>query len=326
MSESRPAHAYDWIGSSLAAPFALLALARLAAHDAVLPLVWANAITPWLYLPVWPLLALSIYLRRKVPIALSGFVAICHLVWVVPSIVPAGSYDPNARILRVATANLLYGNRRSITLLRELRSIEADVLVLEEVTPEWWASIESSELRTAYPHRAVSARNDAFGIAILSRVPIVRSEMTDLEDVPMIDATIAIEGGHVRILGVHTLPPVDSAYAAVWRAQLARIARIAREDRGALIVMGDLNATRHAAGFAALEREGLRDAHDARGRGLATTWPNGLRSLPPMHLDHVLSTDPLVAIAVREGVGAGSDHRPVVVDFAAVAALEERAL
>jgi endonuclease/exonuclease/phosphatase (EEP) superfamily protein YafD len=301
MSESRPAHAYDWIGSSLAAPFALLALARLAAHDAVLPLVWANAITPWLYLPVWPLLALSIYLRRKVPIALSGFVAICHLVWVVPSIVPAGSYDPNARILRVATANLLYGNRRSITLLRELRSIEADVLVLEEVTPEWWASIESSELRTAYPHRAVSARNDAFGIAILSRVPIVRSEMTDLEDVPMIDATIAIEGGHVRILGVHTLPPVDSAYAAVWRAQLA-------------------------AGFAALEREGLRDAHDARGRGLATTWPNGLRSLPPMHLDHVLSTDPLVAIAVREGVGAGSDHRPVVVDFAAVAALEERAL
>ena len=55
-------------------------------------------------------------------------------------------------------------------------------------------------------------------------------------------------------------------------------------------------------------------AHDALGRGLATTWPNGLFPVPPLRLDHVLASADVVPVAVREGIGAGSDHRPVVVD------------
>jgi endonuclease/exonuclease/phosphatase (EEP) superfamily protein YafD len=85
---------------------------------------------------------------------------------------------------------------------------------------------------------------------------------------------------------------------------------------GPLIVAGYLNATSHAAAFERLVDIGLRDVHDHLGRGLATTWPNGVFSLPNLRLDHVLVTDELVPLAVREGIGEGSDHRPVIVDLA----------
>ena len=85
---------------------------------------------------------------------------------------------------------------------------------------------------------------------------------------------------------------------------------------GPLIVAGDFNATLHAGGIRALRDVGLLDAHEALGRGLATTWPNGMFSAPPLHLDHVFLSPHLVPVAVTEGHGAGSDHRPVIVDVA----------
>jgi endonuclease/exonuclease/phosphatase (EEP) superfamily protein YafD len=42
--------------------------------------------------------------------------------------------------------------------------------------------------------------------------------------------------------------------------------------------------------------------------------------VPPLRLDHVLYGDAIVARAVHETEGAGSDHRPVVADLALVSA------
>src|SRR6185436_8942857 len=103
----------------------------------------------------WLVLAWAL-LRRRYPIAIAAaFVAVCHFVWVVPSLVPEGSYDRSHPMLRVATANLLCVNRRRRELLRELEAIDADVLVLEEVSPAWWMDIEGSALMSRYPHREV---------------------------------------------------------------------------------------------------------------------------------------------------------------------------
>jgi endonuclease/exonuclease/phosphatase (EEP) superfamily protein YafD len=97
---------------------------------------------------------------------------------------------------------------------------------------------------------------------------------------------------------------------------MAEIEQLVRRERGALLLGGDLNATPHTGWFQRLLRLGLRSAHEERGRALASTWPNGLMPFPPIRLDHFLVSSELLVLDVREGEGRGSDHRPIIGDFA----------
>jgi len=47
------------------------------------------------------------------------------------------------------------------------------------------------------------------------------------------------------------------------------------------------------------------------------TWPSDLRVLPPLaRLDHVLVSDAITVVSVREGPGRGSDHLPLLAELA----------
>ena len=46
-------------------------------------------------------------------------------------------------------------------------------------------------------------------------------------------------------------------------------------EQGPVVIVGDFNATEHSRVYKQLTSERLRSAHDDRGRGYATTWPNG---------------------------------------------------
>jgi endonuclease/exonuclease/phosphatase (EEP) superfamily protein YafD len=59
----------------------------------------------------------------------------------------------------------------------------------------------------------------------------------------------------------------------------------------------------------------MRDVHLALGRGLAVTWPNGTSIAPPILIDHVLVSREIAIASVREGRGAGSNHRPVIAEL-----------
>ena len=61
---------------------------------------------------------------------------------------------------------------------------------------------------------------------------------------------------------------------------------------------------------------GLRDAHVERGRGNATTWPNGQRWYPPIRIDQVFLRGQTVCLSINEGTGRGSDHRPMLFEVA----------
>ena len=79
---------------------------------------------------------------------------------------------------------------------------------------------------------------------------------------------------------------------------------------------GDFNATRYHPSFRRLLSDGMRDAHERRGRGWAATWPRNRRLLPPlMRLDHVLVSHGVEVRSIREGLGRGSDHRPIIADL-----------
>ncbi len=202
---------------------------------------------------------------------------------------------------------------QSDAMVEEIRRAGADIVLLQEYSARWHAELGESGVLAPYPHRVSRVRNDSFGTAIYSKLPFVAAEIVDLEGQPMSTARVAFARREVDILNVHTLPPRLSAYLPTWRAQTAWLRERARRAEDPLIMVGDFNATQHSRAYAELLQAGLVDSHREVGRGYATTFPNGLAPVPPIRIDHVFHTSQLKCVSLSEGVGAGSDHRPLSV-------------
>jgi endonuclease/exonuclease/phosphatase (EEP) superfamily protein YafD len=304
----------------LVAPLALLALVRLAPLPDAFPLVAIEAELGWLLVPAWGVLLVAGGQRRVAPAALAALPCAVHAWLLAPLLVPHARAAPEAAPrVTLATANLLATRGDFSAIAAELGAIGADVLVVVELTPEGLEALDAAGALAPFAERVVLPRDDCFGIAVFSRHPIVRHEILapsdEGEGVPMIRAELDIQGTPLELLAVHTMPPMAPALASLWRTQLDALVAHAGASERALVVAGDLNLTPFGRAYDRLRAVGLRGAHELAGRGLATTWPNDGRWIPPMRLDHVLVSPELAAISVREGVGEGSDHRPVIAEL-----------
>lgn len=305
------------LGWTTVAGLGLVAAARLIAHDATFELVALNSFTPWLFLPVWLVLLGAVLTRRQALGAIAAALALAHLSWVLPgSLYAAPPPDPAHRVpVRLMTANLLAVNDRPDELVCELLEADPDVLVVQELSPRWLGAFEDAGLFERYPHSIHRVRTDSFGAGLLSKWPLVDAELVDLGGVPMPRATVMVDGRPLRVYGVHPLPPRTREYTAQWERQLAWLHEELSRETWPLVAAGDFNTTSHSRWYRTLTAGRLRGAHEDRGRGSATTWPNGLFPLPAIRLDHVLLSPEVACVAIHEGRGAGSDHRPVVVDL-----------
>jgi len=77
--------------------------------------------------------------------------------------------------LNVMAYNVLLSGGRPRETVAVIAGAEADVVLLQEVTPAWRNRLESSTLRTKYPHRRYLPRRGAYGFAILSRFPLTQA-------------------------------------------------------------------------------------------------------------------------------------------------------
>jgi endonuclease/exonuclease/phosphatase (EEP) superfamily protein YafD len=120
---------------------------------------------------------------------------------------PAVPPSPQASQLRLLLANVLTSNQESASLIRLVRLEKPDVLVLQEVDRRWMQELEP--LSALYPYSEVKPRRDNFGIALLSRLPLVQSRTLILGNgaVPSILAHVDLAGQVVSILATHPLPP-----------------------------------------------------------------------------------------------------------------------
>ena len=215
--------------------------------------------------------------------------------------------------LRVVSINVHTANRQHDRVVAYLRETEADLIVALEVDNRWARALEA--LNDRYPHRVVEARDDNFGIVLLSKKPFVRSQVVDLagSEVPSIDVTLDVDGVQVPVLGTHPVPPATPVYAAERNRQLASIATWAASHSGKAVVLGDLNTTPWSPYFSRLLTDGrLVRAHPRW--GVEPTW---MADQPwvSLLLDHVLVSPEIGVTSVEVGPDVGSDHRPVRADL-----------
>ena len=222
----------------------------------------------------------------------------------------AGQEDlAGSQILSVATANVHLGNPDPAPLLRWLAAARPDVVMLNEVSPDYAQKLAALK---GYPYRHFTPRHDPFGLAILSRFPLSQSQTIANEDgIGRIDARLDWNGQPVGLTAWHPMPPISKRDHMQRNQQLQALAQAARASGRPAIVAGDLNATPWSNAFGRLDQAGLR-----RASGLAPTWPAAGRGWFGIPIDHVLVT-PQWRVADRAiGPDLGSDHLPVMVRLA----------
>jgi endonuclease/exonuclease/phosphatase (EEP) superfamily protein YafD len=303
-------------GWAVVCALGLAATVRLVARDRGWYAFAIDAYTFWLYLPAY-VVGIGAWLAGLGALAIAALLlVVCHVVWIAPSLGRGAPRAPEARAAPrfvLASSNLRHNNLTPDALVRELRSFDADVVSLQEVTPAWVERFRAHGLFDRFPYRVLAPVDGLGGTGILSRFPIESSEIVEVRGSRFATATIAIAGQSVQLVSVHPLAPVTFE---LWDAQRREITAFAQRASRPLVLAGDFNATAYNRWLGELKDLDLASAHALLGRGLATTWPNGVRRLPPIRLDHVFVSPTVVPLAIAHGRGPGSDHRPVVVTLA----------
>lgn len=200
----------------------------------------------------------------------------------------AQSTQPN-RTLAIASWNVFIQNDQYETIIETINSLDADVLLLIEVTPEHRKGLES--LAKSYPYSLWAPRNNTQGLAILSRVPGTKSRELVMGSSQMLALDVRIPAGEyskvpIRLLGVHTASPNEHGRFRVRDQQLADIAEWVKQSDGESIVLGDMNITPWSDAFKELlSSTSLVDSR--RYRGYFATWPCGL-GIVGIPIDHAL--------------------------------------
>lgn len=216
--------------------------------------------------------------------------------------------------LTLLHANVLSTNTEHDAFLDLVAAEQPDLVVLQEVTPQWETVLRT--LVADYPQQFVEARNDNFGIALLSRLPIVTASAVDSPPLghPTIIADLVHSGRQFRIVASHPTIPVSRQLYDARNRQLENLVELVRLAKGPRILVGDLNVTMWDTNYRSLEaRSGLRNAR--RGFGVAPTWPTFF-PVAMIPIDHVLVSDDIGVVDVRTGPRIGSDHLPLLVTLA----------
>ena len=257
------------------------------------------------------LLLIVFAVRRRVIYSLLLVVALAiNASYVLPWYVKGETPTGEAR-LTLFYANVLSTNGDHERVLDLINSEQPDVIFLQEVSTHWLAELQT--LEADYPFSYTAAREDNFGIAMWSRLPLVAATHIDSPPLgyPTIIATTRMGGADLTLISTHPMVPLGHDNFGARNTQLQSMTEIVAQASGEVLLLGDLNASvwdRHYLQFEA--STGLRNAR--RGNGILPTWPTFM-PLAMIPIDHVLVSSGIGVADIKTGPRIGSDHLPLIV-------------
>ena len=301
----------------------LIALLRFSAHDGAHLLIWINAFTRYVYLPAYACLLFALWKRWPWLAATNAAIICCHVYLIAPDYlrdrrfdVPADAIHPveqPSQRVRIFFANVRILNKEQAALLREIDVAKPDVVVLVEFSWLWQIAFRRAPEMKAFPYGSGMEQAQVDSVNIFSRLPLrsdtqewIAGRCVESVDIPLGSQTL-------RLVGLHAPRPMrirDNDYEGFWN----RVIPLLRDERHPLVVVGDCNATQYSLVYEQIKALGLRSAHEDRGRGYETSWPNGDLSLPPIRIDQAFLSSDVACLGIEPGVGRGSDHKPFILD------------
>ena len=291
---------------------------------------------PFLSLPLLAVLpAVLLWARSRVT---RGFVFLPWLVLVLlygPLFLPQPpvASSSSGMEISVMSYNVTRGDPGIDTILSIIKSESADIVALQEVTPEVADALD--ELGVLYPYSALHPTPDGYdGCGVLTRFPITEEEVFPLVEGAHLYQRLAldVDGHQVHLLNVHLQPPALAVLRAGSRfpipvgydstiqdRELERLLEELDDLEGRIIVAGDLNMTDQSPGYREVTRR-LADAYRRAGWGLGHTFPDReVRSIPTpfplVRIDYIFHSRDMSTTRAYVGDRGGPNHRFLVAEL-----------
>ena len=300
------------IAWTLVVPGALWTLIRLSGLELGFPLAPAMNYTPYV-LPV-AVLATSVaaLLHQWPATALAGVTSLALFLLIWPRMAGGPDEDVHGRPLSVMSANVLRGGSDVERLLELARRYDAEVLALQELTPDFTRQFEGEGGAELFPHKLLKLRRGVSGNGLYSRFPLRRVPVAEPQTHLLFAEMDVAPGIGLEVASVHPLAPLDAGNIAGWRRGLENLPK-ADPDGPMRVLLGDFNAGFDNPEFRDVVHSGYEDAAEQMGDGLQATWPT--RDKPfhflPVTIDHVLF-DARVGVRSFETFELlDSDHRGI---------------
>lgn len=220
----------------------------------------------------------------------------------------------NPEHLKILHSNVYTLNSRHDLLVKLIEREQPDVVVVQEVEPNWYHSLEA--LHPAYPYRVLSRPSDYIGVGVYSKYPLEEAtiEGWGLAKRTSIVARIAVGNKHLSLVTTHPPPPLNPPLYEIRNSQLLEAAERAAKMPEPVILVGDFNITPWCSSYQQfISRSKL---HNARlGQGLQLSWPSFMPLLY-IPIDHILVSDAVVVESIYTGAEIGSDHLPLIAELA----------
>ncbi len=217
--------------------------------------------------------------------------------------------------VRVLSANVKMSNRRFGALLDLVRDTDPDIVIAMEIDDGWLEAIRP--LKREMSHSIEWPCSNSFGIAVLSKLPLIDSQLRFLvfENVPSVRTGVRLRSHRtIRLYAVHPEPPVPYEDTVGRDGELSRVAREVMEDPLPVIVSGDLNDVGWSRTTRRFQRlTGLLDPRV--GRGFFNTF-DARFPLLRWPLDHVFHDAQFRLVSIQRLRLAVSDHFPIVFELA----------
>ncbi len=253
------------------------------------------------------------FTRKKVWCLVSLFCIALNLAAIVPWYIPQpkSAGTPAGLELRFFLANVLTSNRRYQDVLSLIQEEKPEIAVFLEVNETWAKRLDP--LRDILPYSLVYPREDNFGIALYSSLPLQNKTVQLFRnEIPSLSASVTWQGKVISILATHPLPPISQGYFEWRNSQIKELSQYLQQLKTPKVVLGDLNMTVWSPYYKSfVEKTKL---HNSRtGFGILPTWPaqSPLLLIP---LDHCLVSEGIQVLHTRTGRNVGSDHLPLITD------------
>jgi endonuclease/exonuclease/phosphatase (EEP) superfamily protein YafD len=278
------------------------------------PLVQLFAFTPYVAAWSWLPALLALATQRWTAGGIALVVAVALAASVLPRVLPGRDRGPAAGVrLSVMTSNMLFGGADPAAIVQLVRDHDVAVLAVQEFTPDGREALAKAGLDDLLPYSSLADEPGPSGSGVYSRFPVTATgDRRNGGGFRQAYATVQPPGaGPVIVESAHPLAPWSVRVNNDWRADLA--AQPKPDPQGApRILLGDFNATLDHGPMRDLIASGYRDAAEVTGRGLARTWPEDKRFVPPVTIDHVLADERIGVREVSVHHIPDSDHRAVI--------------
>lgn len=272
----------------------------------------------YLILAIFPVIYFALT-RQGFWLLFSGVCLLINLWAILPWYFPAQSFPAQVEFSpphRVLISNVLGRNEQYDRAISLVRNEQPDFAVFLESNGTWADKL--AVLQDEFPYVV-----QAGGVTVYSKKSLEDVSIQQVvKNRPAILARVTLNGQELSLVATHPHIPTRRQLFKARNQQLAAIAEYVSDLKTPAMVVGDLNTTMWSPYYQVMVKTANLQ-NSRQGFGIMPTWPTH-KPLFYIPIDHCLVSPEIKIIHMRTGPNVGSDHLPIIVDFAVAKSTGDR--